>query len=79
MNKYNTVINEEIVWKIIEIMLKSHKGLQLIRHHIESYELFLEKYIPEIIQEHSTIQVYKTKKKHINKNKNCIYSKLIFK
>ena len=59
--------HEETTWKIIESILKSNNGIQLIRHHIESYELFLEKYVPEIIEETSKITV-KRKKKQLMPN-----------
>ena len=55
MNKKTTqsknidALNYEDIWKIIEVFLTRDDGRELIKHQLESYDLFLEKYIKEII------------------------------
>jgi len=57
-NKCNRLKNKDI-WNIIKCLLVGEKGLQLISHHIESFELFLNKYIPDIIEENNKITIIK--------------------
>lgn len=47
----------ECLWNIIEILLDKRQSL--VQHHIESYELFLEHYIPCIISDYNSFTVKK--------------------
>jgi DNA-directed RNA polymerase II subunit RPB2 len=52
------------IWKIIELFLTKKNGNELIKHQIESYDLFLEKYIKDIIEENNPFII----KKYTNKD-----------
>lgn len=52
-------MNSEQNWNVIEKYLNQLNGKQLIRHHIESFNMFIEDDIPDIIQFHNPIKVKK--------------------
>ena len=45
------MLNNDDIWKIIENFLLRDNKKELIKHQIESYDVFLEKYIKDIIME----------------------------
>jgi DNA-directed RNA polymerase II subunit RPB2 len=47
------------IWNIVNNFLKRGNGKELVKHQIESYDLFLEKYIPEIVKENNPLIVIK--------------------
>lgn len=74
MSKLNEMNNKnklsyELIWKIINNFITRNDGKELIKHQIESYDLFLHKYIPDIIKENNPFIV--TKK--INDDEKIIY------
>ena len=46
-------MDSDTLWNIVSVVVKD----RLVTHHQESYELFLEKYIPEMVNEYRTICV----------------------
>ena len=63
-----TTINKENTWKIIQKFLTSNNNTELVKHQLESYDLFMDKYIPDIIKEYNNIRVPKQ-----DKDENMIY------
>lgn len=45
------LLNQNDVWKIAEKLLTKNNGNQLMKHHLDSYELFINNYIPSILYE----------------------------
>ena len=62
-------IDYDNIWKIIKTYLNKNNGKELINHQIESYDLFLEKYIPDIIKENNSYEIIK----NINSNEHMKY------
>ena len=52
-------LNYKNIWNIINNFIKRGDGKELVKHQIESYDLFLEKYIPEIVKENNPLIVIK--------------------
>lgn len=54
-----TQLDYKDIWNIINNFIKRGDGKELVRHQIESYDLFLEKYIPEIVKENNPLIIVK--------------------
>jgi DNA-directed RNA polymerase II subunit RPB2 len=82
-NNNNMSLNNDDVWNIIRCMLTKNNGKELVKHHIESYDIFLERYIPNIIDEFNDIEIKKTLNDEIYHYKisikNPIYTKPTYK
>jgi len=44
-------LTQNDIWKIAEKLLTKNNGNELVKHHLDSYNLFVDKYIPSIIHE----------------------------
>ena len=51
-------ISNDDIWLIIKKMMSQYTGKQLIRHHIDSYNDFIENKIPEIIYQNNPISIF---------------------
>ena len=58
-NKITDLLEYEDIWRIINVFLTRNDGKELLKHQIESYDLFLEKYVKEIIMESNPLEVTK--------------------
>jgi len=52
-------LSYEDTWKVIENLLKKNKGTELINHQISSYDMFLDKYVFDIVKEHNPLKFEK--------------------
>ena len=50
--------NPDDVWCIIKSMLEQDKKTYLIKHHLDSYNDFIETKIPEIISQNNPLSIY---------------------
>lgn len=66
----NNSLNYDDLWNIVEELLTRNDGRELIKHQIESYDLFLEKYVKEVVLENNPLEV--TKK--ITDNEKIVYT-----
>ena len=45
-------------WTIVKSMLSQYDNKELIRHHIDSYNNFMEKKIPDIVKQNNPLIIY---------------------
>ena len=63
MTSSTTKIDNEDLWNVIQKFLTNNNNTELVKHQIESYDLFMDKYIPEIVAEYNNMTVYKQEEK----------------
>jgi len=51
-------IDSNDIWEIVNNMMNQYSGKQLIRHHIDSFNDFMENKIPSIIQQSNPISIF---------------------
>jgi DNA-directed RNA polymerase II subunit RPB2 len=53
-----SAINNDDIWQVIQKMMNQYSGKQLIRHHIDSFNDFMDNKIPCIIQQSNPISIF---------------------
>ena len=48
---------DKFIWEVITNLVESNHKTHLIRHHLDSYECFLEEYIPQIVKEYENLSI----------------------
>jgi len=68
----SSTINQNDIWAVIEKMMNQYKGKQLIRHHIDSFNDFMENKIPCVIKQSNPISIFHNYDETLNKYKHEI-------
>jgi len=66
------MLTQPEIWNIIEKMMNQYQGKQLIRHHIDSFNDFIETKIPRVIKQSNPISIFHNYSKELNKYKHEI-------
>ena len=64
----SSTINQTDIWAVIEKMMNQYKGKQLIRHHIDSFNDFMENKIPCVIKQSNPISIFHNYDETLNKS-----------
>ena len=71
------MLSQEDTWCVIEKMMQQYQGKQLIRHHIDSFNDFMENKIPCVIKQSNPISIFHNYKPELNKYKHEIQVEFI--
>jgi len=71
------MLSQKDTWCVIEKMMQQYQGKQLIRHHIDSFNDFMENKIPCVIKQSNPISIFHNYKPELNKYKHEIQVEFI--
>ena len=67
-----TETSSKMMWQVVEKMMGQYNGKQLVRHHIDSFNDFIENKIPCIIKQSNPISIFHSYQPEINQYKHEI-------
>lgn len=65
---FETPMEKESLWNVIDAFFGQHNGRQLIAHQYDSYQQFMEKYLDDVIKQFNPIKVYHDYREKFNKH-----------